>query len=374
MPLKDEQPGSFTRTIGKVARVTLRILACVLLLISLLSAINSNEWWIRTWDFPRVQILAAMFVVAALLIAVDRPLRWWLTVPLAITAGWQFYRVYPYTPLAAPEVAVSESGAAAGQCFSVLSYNVLQDNRDYGPSLAMLRELDPDILLLLETDAAWQEALEPTLARYPTRLDRPLSNTYGLIFATRLPATDARIENLAEPDTPSVTAQLTAGAPFRLVGLHPRPPQPGQDTEERDAEIIVAAMSAARHSLPTLAIGDFNDVAWSDTSQRFKRIGGFLDPRIGRGTFATFPAQWPWLAWPLDHLFITPEFTLRRMRVAGNYGSDHRPIYSELCLARRRGPARNAAPDPVSENDREGAAAVLDEYREDQAEEARGRD
>lgn len=372
MSQTNRQVRSASRSIGAVARGTLRIIACVLLLISLLSMVDSNEWWIRVWDFPRVQILAVILVVIVLLIAFDSRLRWWLAAPLVITGGWQLHRVYPYTPLATPEVAFADSGAAGDQCFSVLSYNVLQDNRDYGPSLAMLRETNPDILLLLETDAGWQQALEPILSRYPTRLDQPLGNTYGLIFATRLPAADARIEDLAEPETPSVTARLTAGAPFRLIGLHPRPPQPGQDTEERDAEIIIAAIRAARHSLPTLAIGDFNDVAWSDTSHRFKRVGGFLDPRIGRGPFATFPAQWPWLAWPLDHLFITPEFTLRKMRVLGDYGSDHRPIYSELCLTRQDGPARNAVPDTVSPEDHGDAVEVLDEYREDQVDEARG--
>lgn len=353
----------------------LRGVAALLLLVSLLSTIETNEWWIRIWDFPRLQILVAIPLVTIALIAFDRRARRWLAVPLIVAGGWQLYRIYPYTPLAATEVAFSDDvSLPQNQCFSVVSFNVLQENRDYDRSIAMLQRTDADILLLMETDAAWEAALEPVLARYPTRLSRPLDNTYGLIFATHLPTTDARIEDIAEADTPSVTARLTAGAPFRLIGLHPRPPHPGQDTEERDAEIAIAASRAARDALPVLAIGDFNDVAWSDTSQMFKRIGGYLDPRIGRGTFATFPARWPWLAWPLDHLFVTPQFTVRTMRVMDDVGSDHRPIYSEICLAPRDGEARNAAPDTVTADDREDAAEVMDEYSEDQAEEARGED
>ena len=353
----------------------LRGVAALLLLASLLSTIETNEWWVRIWDFPRLQILVAIVLVVIALIAVDRRARWWLAVPLIVAGGWQLYRIHPYTPLAATEVAFSDdTSLPRDQCFSILSFNVLQDNRDYDRSIAMLRRTDADILLLLETDARWESALEPVLSGYPTRLSRPLDNTYGLIFATRLPAADARIENIAEEDTPSITARLTAGAPFRLLGLHPRPPHPGQDTEERDAEIAIAATRAAREALPVLALGDFNDVAWSDTSQMFKRIGGYLDPRIGRGTYATFPANLPWLAWPLDHLFITPEFTVRTMRVLGDVGSDHRPIYSELCLAPRDGVARNAAPDAVTADDREEVGEVMEEYREDQSEEARGED
>lgn len=104
----------------------------------------------------------------------------------------------------------------------------------------------------------------------------------------------------------------------------------------------------------------------------FKRIGGYLNPRIGRGIYATFPARVPLLAWPLDHLFMTAEFTVRSMRVMDDVGSDHRPIYSELCLAPQDGQARNGTSDLVIGEDRDDMREVMDEYREDQAEEAHG--
>jgi endonuclease/exonuclease/phosphatase (EEP) superfamily protein YafD len=183
-----------------------------------------------------------------------------------------------------------------------------------------------------------------------------------------------RIEDIAEPDTPSVTVQLATNRPFTLMGLHPRPPHPGQDTEERDAEILIAARRAARLGMPVIAIGDFNDVAWSNTSQTFKRIGGYLDPRIGRGTFATFPSAMPWLAWPLDHIFMTEEFTLDEIKVLGDVGSDHRPIYGHVCLTPKDAAKRNDRADPVTADDRETAGEVMKEYREDQIEELRGED
>lgn len=353
----------------RVGLWSVRAVSLTLIAVSVLSAIESSEWWIRIWDFPRLQIIAAI-VIAAILIAVSES-RWRVPFILALmcAAGWQLYRIYPYTRLAPHEVAFSEviDPAKAG-CFSVLSLNVFQDNRDYQRSLTLLQKVDPDILLLLETDAAWQQAMEPVLSQYAYRLDRPLDNTYGLIFATRLPMSDAQIEDIAEPETPSVTATLVAGNQFKLIGLHPRPPHPGQDTEERDAEIAIAAKRAAKASLPVLAIGDFNDVAWSNTSQRFKRLGGYLDPRIGRGTFATFPAAYPWLAWPLDHVFFTPEFVVRSMRVLDDVGSDHLPIFTELCLSPQKARAANATPDTVTADDREETAETMADYRKDRAE------
>jgi len=349
------------------------LLAVFAIAASALSAVESNEWWIRIWDFPRLQILVAIIVLSIALAALDWRRSRWLIACLGVAGAWETYRILPYTIFVTPEVAMLDAAADDRRCFSFVSLNVLQTNRDYDRTLRMLREVDADVLLLLETDTKWQAALEPVLAGYKHRLDRPLDNTYGLLFASRLPMVSGRIEDIAETDTPSVTAQLRLDRSFTLMGLHPRPPHPGQDTEERDAEILIAARRAAKLAMPVIAIGDFNDVAWSDTSQTFKRIGGYLDPRVGRGTYATFPASMPWLAWPLDHVFITREFTFSDMKVLGEVGSDHRPIYARICLKPREALQHNARPEAVSADDRETAAEVMEEYREDKIEEAQGK-
>nr|WP_243446267.1 endonuclease/exonuclease/phosphatase family protein [Polymorphobacter fuscus] len=267
----------------------------------------------------------------------------------------------PYTPLGSKEIAFADRQDKGDGCFSALSLNVLESNRDYARTAKLIDRERPDILLLLETDRRWEAALAPQLGRYPHVVAQPQDNTYGLIFASRLPMREGRVEMIAEADVPSVSAVLTARRPFRVIGLHPRPPSPGQDTEARDAEIAVAARRAARDKRPVLAFGDFNDVAWSRTSQLFKRIGGYLDPRIGRGTFATFPAWAPLLGWPLDHMFVTPEFEVRSLRVLENVGSDHLPVSAILCLA--AGATGNDRPEPVSAEDRRDVDEIMDEYR-----------
>lgn len=348
----------------RIIIVLIRILASLLILVTGLSLSESNEWWIRIWDFPRVQILAGLVLAAGLSLWLDRRAGRGIALLCAIAAGWQLYRIYPYTTLARTELAFANNGPGAkGGCFSVLSLNVLESNRDYPRTARLIDRMRPDILLLMETDQRWADALATQLARYPHRLERPIGNTYGMIFATRLPMRDGRIETIAEKDTPSIHAELTAGSAFRMIALHPRPPIPGQDTEARDAEIAIAAKRAASTRLPVLAIGDFNDVAWSHTSQLFKRVGGYLDARIGRGTFATFPARTPLLGWPLDHMFVTPDFKVRDLAVLEDVGSDHLPIHSRLCLTSK--PDTNGTPEPVSNEDRKDVKEVLQDYREE---------
>lgn len=350
------------------------VLAILIATITGISEIRSAYWWIRIWDFPRMQIvvLATLILAAGWFLAPEK--KWLFALLLLPSIAWQVGRILPYTPLVKTEVDFVTAGLDPDTCFSALSFNVLEPNRDYARTLALLDEQDPDIVLLLETDHAWAAALESRLARYPHRLNRPIDNTYGLMFATRLEMTEGEIRHIAEKETPSVFAKLrtASGRSFQYIGLHPRPPLPGQDTVERDAEIAVAARLAREESLPTLAMGDFNDVAWSHTSHLFKRIGEYLDPRIGRGPYPTFPARFPFLRWPLDHLFMSPEFTVRSMRVLENVGSDHLPLIAHLCIAPEVAREVNEAPETADAEDENEADRILQEYREEKAENKSG--
>ncbi len=160
-------------------------------------------------------------------------------------------------------------------------------------------------------------------------------------------------QNITDRDTPTLYARLRTrdDRPFGYVGLHPRPPRPGQDTGARDAKIARAARRTGDLHLPTVAMGDFNDVAWSHTTQLFKQVGGYPDPRIGRGQYATFPASLSVLGWPLDQMFVSPAFAFRLLRVLEEVGSDHRPLAATLCLpAASTNQARTSSPPPAGQS------------------------
>ena len=75
-----------------------------------------------------------------------------------------------------------------------------------------------------------------------------------------------------------------------------------------------------------------------------KRVGRFLDPRIGRGFYITWNATSWWLKWPLDQILPGQTFTLTGLRVLPEFGSDHHPYLADLCFnAGRRGVAVAAA-------------------------------
>lgn len=361
------QDGNFPwRKIGIWALIAI---ADLVILVTIASAIPSNQWWIRAWDFPRLAVLTIGGLTLLAMLFLHFRFRWPIAALLAAALAYQAGHIFPYTMLASVEAEKIDIAGAEREahCFTTLSLNVLQNNREFGRTLDLIRREQPDLLLLMETDTAWLEAMEPVLADFPHRFEAPLPNTYGMIFASRLPVTSGAMVNLTEPGTPSFHGELRtrAGVAFRVAALHPRPPHPGQDTEERDAEIAIAAMMTRDSGMPTFTVGDFNDVGWSETSQLFRRVGRYVDPRVGRGFYATFPASLPAFRWPLDHVFFTEEFGLYSLSTGDAVGSDHLPVRAEVCLVPGEGDRLNT-PERAEADDAGDLKEVMQAYREDQ--------
>ncbi|MFN7147417.1 MAG: endonuclease/exonuclease/phosphatase family protein, partial [Myxococcota bacterium] len=286
-------------------------------------------------------------------------------VPVFAAVAWQGAAILPFTPLFPLEVKPAERADAPR--LRILLANVLQDNRDAAALLDEVARLDPDLVLAMETDAWWAEALTPLHATYPHRLSAPLPNTYGIILYARVPFEEGEVRYLIEPDIPSVHATFRLGGrPIRFHGVHPQPPVPGEgrgSSAPRDAELVVVGRAVRERGLPAIVAGDLNDVAWSATTRLFRKVSGTLDPRKGRGLYASFHAQIPLLRFPLDHVFHTPELRLRSLRVLPSVGSDHFPVFVELAWEPE---AWRVQPHPEPDrDDLDEARAVMEEVRPD---------
>ena len=314
-------------------------LAAVVIAWTALPLLRHEVWWIRIFDFPRRQIavLTLLSVLAYVWLAgFDSPLDWLLVGALLACAAYQLVRIGIYTPLYKKQVkdAVDPD---SDHCVGVVVANVLTPNRNAEALLEIVRARDPDVMLFVETDHWWQQRLDALETSHPYAVKCPKDNLYGMHLYSRLELVDPELRFLVEPDIPSIHAhvRLRSGHCVELHCVHPRPPAPTEsDTSiERDAELLLVAKSVAARGGPALVIGDLNDVAWSDTTRLFQKISRMLDPRVGRGMFSTFHAKYFWLRWPLDHIFMSPEFTVVSLARLGYFGSDHYPMHARLCYS-----------------------------------------
>ena len=317
------------------------VVALLLMLATALPLTHWRQWWVRGCDFPRLQIacaLALLIVIQILWMAsgAEAPSPLWLLF-LTVCLGYQIYWIGRYSELHALEVLQATARESLqGQHLKVLTSNVLMSNRDSSRLVAHVQREQPDVLVTLETDQWWQDQLDG-LEAYPHRIACPLDNRYGMHVYSRLPLHQSRVEYLVEEDIPSMSAylELADGQRVRFHALHPTPPAPGENprSSERDVELLMVAKQLEHNSDVTLVTGDLNDVAWSSTTQLFRDRSRLLDPRVGRGMFNTFHADYWFLRWPLDHVFVSPHWRLVDMRRLGGIGSDHFPVLFELVVS-----------------------------------------
>jgi len=309
------------------------IIGLGVVLATVLPFVRKGYWWVRIWDFPRVQIAAIGLLTLATLLAIGRldGIQGPVAALLALAVGYQAYRIWPFTPLAPLQVLPSARPDPAHK-LRVLVANVLVQNREAGKLVELIRRSAPDLVLTLEPDAFWARELAVLEPEYPFSLKYPQDNAYGMMLFSRLALEEAEIRFLMDPDVPSFRARLRlrSGDRVCLYAVHPRPPHAFQASFDRDAELLVVGREIHQSPEPSIVAGDLNDVAWSYTTRMFQRISGLMDPRLGRGLYNTFSARSRLMRWPLDHIFFDPEFRLARLERLPEIGSDHFPMLAEL--------------------------------------------
>ncbi len=322
--------------------IWVEILAGVVIWLTFWSLIPRDEWWFRGADFPRLQILVLGLIAFGLLLFWDQSwdiAREIICIALIAALAYQLKMVLPYTFMWKKQVKqVKSNQLNPQQQISVIVSNVLTPNQHYQRLIAQIEKHQPDLVLTLETDQAWQKALAVIEKDYPYRVAVPLDNLYGMHLYSRLELKDTEVKFILSDEIPSIhtTVILRSGQPVQLYCLHPKPPSPteAKDSKLRDAELLIVGDQIKDLDESCIVMGDLNDVAWSRTTRLFQRISGLLDPRVGRRYVNTFHADYPLLRWSLDHVFHSTDFALVAMQRLPHIGSDHFPIYVVLQTGR----------------------------------------
>ena len=295
-----------------------------------------DEWWVRGFDFPRVQtcfLIVLIYVIVFFTVPLDSPWHYVILIMLGINFTYQAVKIYPFTILAKKQV-FRFKGHDPQNTISVLVSNVLTTNKKYNLLQEQVHKKQPDLLLTLESDENWERELAHLEEEYTHTVKIPKDNLYGMHLYSRLELQDIEIKYLISEEIPSIHGfvKLRNGERVKIHCLHPKPPSPTEDSTStnRDAELLIVGKDADADHHSVLVFGDLNDVAWSRTTRLFRKISGLLDPRIGRGFYNTFHASYPIFRWPLDHIFHSNDFTLIELHRLPNIGSDHFPMYIKL--------------------------------------------
>lgn len=367
-------------SMASIERLTFYSAAAFVFFTAAMPLLPVGSWTIRLFDFPRLQLLVLTLVLAVGVFArsdifngrVEAPL---LAVVFVGVAVWQAARVIPYTPFWLPEVqaTATQGGAAQGEAISICVANLDYSNGQQEAVTEQLLGCDADLLVIIEVNEAWSEALDPLQTKYPHHEGVVLPDGHGLALYSQRPFESSEVRYLVTDNRPSIDATFLGpdGDTVRIIAVHPTPPglrDPDEgdrfDSRLRDAELLLVAKEVADDPDNNwIVTGDFNDVAWSHTTRLFRRISGLRDPRIGRGLYNTYHAGVPLLRFPIDHIFVSDQARLLKLGRFRPQGSDHFAITASFTF-----PAEAAARPRPENDDHEEANDLIDEGKSDAAE------
>lgn len=280
-----------------------------------------------TFAWPYIGAAGALLALAALM---TRRIK---TIVIALTG---------LAVAALPAADVPDArGSAAASGIRVLTANLFIENRE-GPAafIALLRREKPDIVVLQETTAEWEQALSATRL-YPYESSMEARRRDALKVFSTLPIRAetelkrAFTEERAYKQPLRLELDLD-GRPLFLYAIHPETPR--QPWQWRDRNAYLSALAdAAKGDLekaPVIVAGDWNTPPWSPFFRGFLKQaglastgGGWLQP-VTR--FSMKLDALAYIGASIDQIAVSPDFSLRARRIGPPFGSNHLPVIVDL--------------------------------------------
>ena len=303
---------------------SLLLAATLVAIVSVLPLAARLSWMLDLTTHFRIQYLAVTGVLLVLL-ALRR--RFAACAVLVAAGAVSAAPLLPYVPLPLG----SETASAATAPLKVLTVNVSYLQFSARRLLEIVRELDPDVVVVQELTPHAERVLAQLDTAFPYYRKFPAEGPYGIGLWSRLTLESS--EMFAVGRLPAIEARLRGptGA-FTVFGVHLRAPTTSSRAAARNQELreLAARSSAVEGAL--VVAGDFNVTPYSPYFREWLEASGLTDSRRGRTLSVSWPATLPWFGIPIDHVAVNDGFAILSHRRLPNFESDHYGVLVELAL------------------------------------------
>jgi endonuclease/exonuclease/phosphatase (EEP) superfamily protein YafD len=286
------------------------------------------HWMLELTTHFRVQylVLTGLVLTAALLWR-----RWEAVAVLAAAGTVSALPVVPYLPRAfAPE-----ASAASPAPLKVLSVNVSYRQFLARRLLEIVRDTDPDVVVVQELTPHAERVLADLDKQLPHFRKFPADGAYGIGLWSRNEIESG--ETIALGRVPAIQARVRgpSGA-FTVIGVHLSAPVTPRRAAARNQQLVELAARSNAVDGPLIVAGDFNVTPYSPYYAEWLEATGFMDSRRGRTLSPSWPTMLQWLGIPIDHVAVNDDFTIVSHRRLPNFESDHYGALVEVALRPER--------------------------------------
>jgi len=211
--------------------------------------------------------------------------------------------------------------------------NVQTSNTEYHKLIDLVRNENPDILILQETSEQWLENLNDLNAVYPYVKTNPRDDNFGIALFSKLPFETVEETRWGPSDLPSLHAKVRVSDQIvSIITTHPLPPTGADYYWSRNLQLIDVADAVRLIDDPIILIGDLNITMWSGDYHQLETDTGLVNARNGFGILPTWPTFLPVAKIPIDHCLVSAKFKVEHIEVGQDIGSDHLPLIVHLGL------------------------------------------
>lgn len=228
-----------------------------------------------------------------------------------------------------------------GPGFTMVSANVMVDNPDPLPFLALAQVAAADILVLQEVRPAWQQALIAS-GNWRYESNRDLAASTDMKLVSRFPILDERTVFPESADTGGRHAiRFTLSVEGRVVvvyAIHPQTPRSPRGWRQRAAYLrdLQRAVEAEPADMPVIVAGDWNLPPWSPFLRDFLTATGYSSTESrwwpAPTRFSIRMGALTPLGTPIDRIVVSPGIGLDMLSVGPKFGSNHLPVAARLTL------------------------------------------
>ena len=300
---------------------------------------NDNRWYLRlAWSAFMVRVLhfhiGLMLLVVALLAAAMRAYRLALiAVPaivltVVVPLTWGTWHSAP---------------ASKGPPLRVMSINLLVGSAGDEQVLDDIDDARPDVLVLQEYDDLWHDSLHEALSDdYPHFKVALRGDSFGLGVYSRTPLTepdDGYQLTLGDGTLPQFRVRMQhAGSELTIYAVHLLPPIGLDYTAETRRQFADLVDNIEQEGGPVIVAGDLNATE-ATPHHAALADAGMSDAwsLAGSGRGSTWPATRYLRLLPglrLDHVYVSRDLTVTRVRTGNDSESDHRPVTADVALRR----------------------------------------
>ncbi len=217
----------------------------------------------------------------------------------------------------------------------VVFCNVLASNQHRERLLEFVRETSPDLVVLVEVNFEWAEALQPLHGTYPYRRVSSAHGGWGMALFSRIPLDDVEQTMIGRgaDNSLAIVARLRIdGQPLTVIGTHPWSPVSPIRLAGRNRQLADLAVLAQRQRGPVVLLADLNTSPWSPYFLDLLSASGLRDSRQGFGLQASWPTFFAPARIPIDHCLVSPEIAVHDRTIGPKVGSDHFPVVVDFSI------------------------------------------